>query len=69
MPRPKKDNHPLSVRMDADVYNRLESYCETSGVPKTTAIERAVSLYIDNYDEMMTEISASERVKNQKKRF
>ena len=63
MPRQKKDNHPLSVRMDADVYNRLENYCETSGVPKTTAIERAVTQYIDNYDEMMTVISKNENLK------
>jgi hypothetical protein len=36
--------------MDKAVYERLNEYCEESGLSKTVAIERAISLYIDDYD-------------------
>ena len=35
MPRPKKDNYPLSLRIDKTVYERLTQYCEDSGQTKT----------------------------------
>lgn len=49
MPRPKKDNHPLSMRIDKNIYERLNQYCEDSGQTKTMAIERALVSYIDDY--------------------
>ena len=49
MPRPRKDNHPLSMRIDQEVYERLKQYCTDSGQTKTMAIERALTAYIDNY--------------------
>ena len=36
--------------MDKIVYERLKEYCEETGQPKTVAIERAISMYIDDYD-------------------
>lgn len=49
MPRPKKDNYPLSLRIEKYVYDRLTQYCEDSGQTKTLAIERALMVYIDEY--------------------
>lgn len=49
MPRPKKDNYPLSLRIEKNVYDRLTQYCEDSGQTKTLAIERALMVYIDEY--------------------
>ena len=49
MPRPKKDNYPLSLRIDKTVYERLTQHCEDSGQTKTLAIERALMAYIDEY--------------------
>ena len=49
MPRPKKDNYPLSLRIDKTVYERLTQYWEDSGQTKTLAIERALMAYIDEY--------------------
>ena len=49
MPRPKKDNDPLSLRIEKNVYDRLTQYCEDSGQTKTLAIERALMVYIDEY--------------------
>ena len=50
MARPKKENHPISIRMDKAVYDRLNEFCEVSGQPKTVAIERALVAYISNYN-------------------
>ena len=49
MARPKKENHPISIRMDKAIYDRLNEFCEVSGQPKTVAIERAVMAYINDY--------------------
>lgn len=58
MARPKKENHPLTVRMEKELYDRLTMYCERSGQPKTVAIERAVKQYIDEYDQMMEKFNS-----------
>ena len=49
MPRPKKDNYPLSLKIDKTVYERLTKDCEDSGQTKPLAIERALMAYIDEY--------------------
>lgn len=56
MARPKKDSRPFSIRMDADTYIRLNDYCENSGQPKTVAIERAINMFIDDYEAKMRKI-------------
>lgn len=43
MARPKKDSSPVTIRMDKKVYDRLNAFCERSGQPKTTVIERALT--------------------------
>ena len=53
MARPKKDSSPVTIRMDQKIYERLNTFCERSGQPKTTAIERALTEYIDAYDKLM----------------
>lgn len=50
MPRIKKDNIPASFRIKRGVYERLEGYCAESGQPKTVAVERAITMYIDDYE-------------------
>lgn len=53
MARPKKNSSPVTIRMEQKVYERLNTFCERSGQPKTTAIERALTEYIDAYDRLM----------------
>ena len=53
MPRPAKDTRPCSLRMEKQLFERLEQFCTDSGQSKTTAIERAVSMYIDDYYKKM----------------
>ena len=60
MPRAKKENTPTSFRLSTAVYERLERFCEESGQSKTVAIERAVSMYIDDYDAKMQKLNKSE---------
>ena len=55
MARPKKDSHPITIRMEQDLYDRLEKYCKKSGQPKTVALERALTNYIDLYDKKEAE--------------
>ncbi len=50
MPRAKRDAKSFTIKMDSKVYERLEQYCEDSGQSKTTAVERAVMAYIDEYE-------------------
>ena len=42
--------------MAADVYNRMEKYCEETSVPKTAAIERALCMYLDDYEETQEQL-------------
>lgn len=62
MARPKKPNHPVTVRFEQELYDRLNDFCERSGQPKTVAIERALKAYIDDYDEMMEKVNSHDAV-------
>ena len=53
MPKPKKESHSITLRMDKQTYDRLSVYCEDSGQSKTIAIERAINMYIDEYEKKM----------------
>ena len=56
MSKPKKESRAFSIRMAADVYNRMEKYCEETSVPKTAAIERALCMYLDDYEETQEQL-------------
>ncbi len=53
MARAKKENVPVSVRMEKSIYDKLTRFCEDAGQSKTVAVERAVEMYIDDYYEKM----------------
>jgi hypothetical protein len=50
MARHKKDGTYLNVRIETSIYNRLNDLCDDAGQTKTTAVERALTEYLDNYD-------------------
>ena len=50
MPRQKQDKVPFSLRIDRTLLERLEQYCEDAGQTKTTAVERALTMYMDDWD-------------------
>lgn len=51
MPRPKKDNHSMTIRLATPIFDRLTQYCDDSGQSKTVAIERALTRFMDDYYE------------------
>lgn len=49
MPRQKKDAKNLNIRLATDIFNQLDQFCKESGQSKTTAVERILSKYFDEY--------------------
>lgn len=57
MPRIKKENVPVSFRLAKDVNERLEQFCKDSGQSKTVAVERAIVMYVDDYEVKQRKLS------------
>ena len=53
MAKKTKESQPFSIRMDKPTFDRLNQFCEKSGQSKTIAMERAINMYIDDYDAKM----------------
>lgn len=51
MARSRKDNVPVSFRLERTVFDKLNRFCVDSGQAKAVAIERALGMYIDDYYE------------------
>ena len=49
MPRPRKDYRILSCRIEKNIYEQLDKFCELSGQAKTVAIERILGRYFEDY--------------------
>ena len=50
MARPKKDGIYLNIKLDKELYHRLEGVCEEAGQTKTLIVERALLAYMDDFD-------------------
>lgn len=46
MSRPKKYRKSLNCRLDGHVWDKLNDYCDESGLSKTVAVEQAIEMYI-----------------------
>ncbi len=57
MPREAKEYKAFSSRMDKATFERLEQFCKEAGQSKTVAIERAINMYIDDYDAKMKKLN------------
>ena len=51
MPRAKKDAKILNVKLATPVYDRLEEFCDESGMSKTVAAEKILMQFFDQYFE------------------
>ena len=49
MPRCKKDYKNLNIKLQKDISDQLEEYCERLGQTKTTAIERILQKHLEEY--------------------
>ena len=45
--------------MDSEIHERLVKYCEESGQTKTVAVERALGMFIDEWDKKQEKLTAS----------
>ena len=62
MARPRKNGKYLNVCIEVPIYERLEAFCDDAGQTKTIAVERALTLYLDEYEEkqkMLKEMESS----------
>ena len=57
MPREKKDSRNFTCKIERDIFERLEEFCQLSGQSKTTVVERAVQKYLEENLEKMREFS------------
>lgn len=61
MPRQKKDYTPFNIKMESGLSERLDNYCEETGVSKTAATEKALLKYLNEYE---SDKKALEHIKN-----
>ena len=50
MARPKKDGIYLNIKLDKDLYHRLERVSQAARQTKTLIAERALTAYMDKYE-------------------
>ncbi len=60
MARPKKNGTYLNVCIETPIYRRLVKVCEDAGQSKTTAVERALTAYLNDYEEKQRKLRALE---------
>ena len=49
MARAKKDGRYINYYIEKEVVDKLDQYCEETGLTKTVAIERILSMYFEEY--------------------
>lgn len=51
MPRAKKDAKVLNIKLDREVYDNLEKFCDETGMNKTVATEKMLTRCLEEYFE------------------
>ena len=49
MPRAKKDAKLLNIKLDREIHEKLEQFCDETGMSKTVAVEKILLRYFDEY--------------------
>ena len=49
MSREKKDAKLLNIKLEREIHDQLEQFCEESGMTKTMATEKILSRFFDDY--------------------
>ena len=49
MPRQKKENESLNIRLDKALSEQLAEHCRETGITKTFVVEKALSMYFEDY--------------------
>lgn len=51
MGRNKKDTRNLNCKVDKEVFNNLEQFVQETGLSKTITVEKALKMYLKNYND------------------
>lgn len=57
MPQKKKDAKNFGCKLDRELFDQLEEFCEISGFNKTLVVERAIQKYLDENFERVKEFN------------
>ena len=49
MPRSKKDAKVLNIKLATPIYIKLQKFCDESGISKTTATEKILGRFFEEY--------------------
>lgn len=49
MSRARKDAKLLNIKLDREVHEQLEQFCDESGMTKTTATEKILARFFEDY--------------------
>ena len=49
MARPKKNAILTSMKLHVEIHQKLEKFCEETGLSKTTAVEKILQKYFESY--------------------
>ena len=60
MARPKKNGTYLNVCSEKPIYDRLVALCDDAGQTKTIAVERALTAYLDDYEDRQRKLKELE---------
>ena len=52
MPRTKKDARILNIKLSSPIYDKLDAFCEESGMSKTVATEKIFDQFFERYFEV-----------------
>ena len=50
MPRQKKDNESLNIRLAKALSEQLNEHCRETGITKTFVVEKALTMYFEDYN-------------------
>lgn len=53
MAKVKKETKSCSLRMDATLYDRLDEFCQETGISKTAVLEKGAEAFMANYKSKM----------------
>ena len=49
MGQPKKDAKTISMKLDRNIYTKLDIFCDETGLSKTAATEKILNQYLSEY--------------------
>lgn len=61
MPRQKKDNESLNIRLAKALSEQLNEHCRETGITKTFVVEKALTMYFEDYKKKQELLSAASK--------